>query len=195
MHVAKATLESISPYGQSKLVEEPRLKNKAGNDIETHEDHEVRTWRERCHYDNSGHIFIPPMAFKNCLSEAAKFLSIQIPGKGKATYTKHFEAGIMVTDPLVLPIKKDAVEGLWLFVPADGRRGGSKRVKKCFPVIQQWKGEVPFYILDDTITKEVFERHIRDAGNFIGIGFSRPRNNGFFGRFRLVKLDWSEVRV
>jgi hypothetical protein len=49
------------------------------------------------------------MAFKNCLAEIAKYLSLQIPGKGKTTYTKHFEAGVMVLDGLALPERKDTV--------------------------------------------------------------------------------------
>ncbi len=63
----------------------------------------------RAHVNDDGYMFIPPMAFKNCLSEAAKYISQQIPGQGKATYTKHFEAGVMVLDPLVLPIKKEEI--------------------------------------------------------------------------------------
>jgi hypothetical protein len=142
--------------------------------------------------EEAGCMIIPPMAFKNCLSECAKFLSIQIPGAGKATYTKHFEAGVLVTDGLTLPIKKDKVEGLWLFVPADGRRGSGKRVEKCFPVVQHWEGEVVYYVLDETITKDVFRKHLEEAGKFIGIGFFRPRNNGFFGRFQVVDVQWPD---
>jgi len=133
------------------------------------------------------------MAFKNCLSEAAKFLSVQIQGKGKATYTKHFEAGVLVMDALELPLKKEEVQGEWLFVPSDGKRGGGSRVMKCFPFIPNWKGEVKFYILDETITKDVFQKHLKEAGNFIGIGRFRPRNNGFYGRFKVVGLEWQEV--
>ena len=135
------------------------------------------------HVNEEGFVLIPPMAFKNCLSEIAKFLGEQIPGKGKNTYTKHFEAGVMVVDPIVLPIKKDDVQGEWYFVPADGKRGSGKRVKKCFPVIREWSGELIAYILDDTVTLEVYEKHLKEAGNFIGIGRFRPRNNGFYGRF------------
>ena len=132
------------------------------------------------------------MAFKNCLSEAAKFMSIQIPGKGKSTYTKHFEAGILVMDPLVLPVKQSEVLGNWIFGSADGRRGGPKRVEKCFPVISQWSGDVKFYILDEIITKDVFARHLEAAGQFIGIGVFRPRNNGFYGRFLVKEILWPE---
>jgi hypothetical protein len=134
---------------------------------------------------------MPPMAFKNCLAEAAKFLSIQIPGKGKATFTKHFEAGVMVMDALTLNIKKDDVDGEWFHVPSDGKRGGSKRVLKCFPVIPRWSGNVTWHILDDTITQDVFVKHLEEAGKFIGLGRFRPRNNGFYGRFGVKAVKWS----
>ena len=160
---------------------------------ETHKDYEARTWRERLHYDpKSKEIFIPPMMFKLCLAEAAKFLSIKIPGKRNATYTKHFESGLLCLEGVPLGVKKDDVPGEWLFVPSDGKRGGGSRVDKCFPLIPSWSGSVTFHILDATITKDVFEQHLKEAGNFIGIGRFRPRNNGFYGRFGQTKLEWNE---
>ena len=182
MREAVATLKSVSPYSQSRYYNTEKL-NK-----EIHADYEKRTWRDRLHVNKDGFVFIPPMAFKNCLSESAKYLSIQIPGKGKATYTKHFEAGVLCMDPLVLPIKKSEVEGEWLHVPSDGRRGGTKRVEKCFPVIHEWSGDVVFHILDDTITEDVFENHLTQAGQFIGLGRFRPRNNGYYGRFSVEEI-------
>jgi len=184
MHIASARLKSVSPYSQSRYHAIPR------DPKETDGDHERRTWRERCHSTDDGRIFIPPMAFKNCLSEAAKFLGKQIPGKGKSTYTKHFEAGVLVLEPLVLPLRKEEVEGEWLHVPSDGVRGSGKRVMKCFPLIRQWEGEVTFHILDNLITEDVFLEHLEEAGKFIGIGRFRPRNNGFYGRFEVVGLKW-----
>ncbi len=185
MKTVVATLKNISPYSSSRAHFTEKL-NKEGAD-----DYEKRTWRERVHVGEDGLIFIPPMAFKNAISESAKFLSIGIPGKGKATYTKHFEAGVMVIEPLVLSVKKDDVEGEWLFVPADGRRGSGKRVRKCFPVVRKWGGQVTFHIMDDTITREVFEHHLREAGGLIGVGRFRPRNNGFYGRFTVEAFSWS----
>lgn len=185
MKTATATLKSVSPYSQSRHYTTPKL------DKENAKDYESRTWRDRMHATPEGNVFIPPMALKNCISEAAKFLSIQVPGKGKATYTKHIEAGVLVTDQITLPIKKDDVPGEWLFVPADGVRGSGKRVEKCFPVIQEWSGDATFYILDDTVTKEVFANILQQAGMFIGIGRFRPRNNGFYGRFNVEKIKWS----
>lgn len=179
-----ATLKSSSPYSQSKHYDVPKLEKESSADYET------RTWRERCHYDESGIIFMPPMVFKNCLSEAAKYLSIQIQGKGKSTYTKHFEAGLLVMDPVSLKLHKDKVKGESYFVPADGKRGSGKRVSKTFPVIPAWSGEVIFYVLDETITRDVFTYHLEEAGKFIGVGRFRPRNNGFYGRFTVEKIEW-----
>jgi hypothetical protein len=50
------------------------------------------------------------------------------------------------------------------------------------------------YILDDTITKKVFEIHIKEAGKFKGVGRFRPSNNGFYGRFEVIKIEWKEAR-
>ena len=184
MHVATVQLKSVSPYSQSRKIQSER------DDKETSADFEKRTWRERIHVDSDGNMFVPPMALKNCIAECAKFRGEQIPGKGKSTYTKHFEAGILVIEPMLLGVRGDDVQGEWLYVPSDGRRGGPKRVDKCFPVIPKWEGTAIFHILDDAVTKDVFERHIVEAWRFIGMGRFRPRNNGYYGRFEVVSLSW-----
>ena len=185
MKTAIVKLESVSPYSQSKKIGSER------EDKESYRDHEARCWRERLHVNGDGNVFIPPMAFKNCLSESAKYLGLQIPGKGKNLYTKHFEAGVLVTEGPDLGVKPEDVPGEWLFLPSDGKRGGSKRVDKCYPIIHEWKVTVTFYILDETITQEVFTKVLTEAGNFIGIGRFRPRNNGFYGRFNVLNIKWS----
>ena len=188
-------MTGISPYSQSKLISAPKLGK------ETHRDHEARCWRDRMHVDAQGAAFIPPMAIKNALSEMAKFLSMQIPGKGKSTYTKHFEAGIMCFDPVVVhdasgaPVKVKSIKGEWLFVPASGRRGDGKRVEKCFPVVEAgWQGFVSLVVVDEMITPEVLQIHLESMGKFIGIGRFRPRNNGFYGRFKVSEIEWASVR-
>lgn len=188
MRIALCSLRSVSPYSQSKHYETPKL------DKERPDDYEKRTWRDRLHVLDTGYVFIPPMAFKNCLSSAAKYLSEKIPGKGNTTFTKHFESGVLVLDGLTLPYKKADVPGEWLFVPSDGRRGGGKRVKKCFPVIQEWSGKVEFNIIDDTITEDVFARYLDQAGKFIGIGRFRPAMNGYYGRFAVDGIEWQSFQ-
>jgi hypothetical protein len=187
MENAKIYLKSITPYSQGKY-HETEKKNK-----ENHNDYEKRTWREKMHINKNGNVFIPLTSIKNCLSEAAKYLSIQIPGKGKSTYTKHFEAGILVEDHIVLDYKKDEVDCEWVFVPSDGKRGGTRRVNKCFPYFPEWEGNTIVKILDQTITREVFELHLKEAGRFIGLGRFRPRNNGYYGRFEVIKIEWDTI--
>ena len=90
-------------------------------------------------------------------------------------------------------MKKQQVRGEWRFVPSDGLAGGAKRVMKCFPVIEEWEGEVCFAVLDETVTKDVLEEFLETAGNFIGVGSFRPENRGIWGRFRLVSPERSQT--
>jgi len=181
---AKCHLESISQYSQSKAHRVPRNQN------ESYDQWEERTWRERLHVSEDGHIFIPPTAIKNALSEAAQYLSMKIPGKRNATYTKRFVSGVLVADPITLPITVDEVKCEWLFLPADGKRGSGTRVNKCLPLIDRWSGDVQVFILDDEISKEVFEKHMDVAGSLIGVGRFRPSKNGYYGRFKATVRSW-----
>jgi len=181
---ATVKLTSESTLAQGKYVSEPKKEK------ELAKDYEARTWRHKMHYDEDGKVFIPNFALKNCLSEAAKFLSIQIPGKGKTTYTKHFEAGVVVMENMFIGVNKDDVACQIMFVPSDGVRGSNKRVEKYFPVIPKWQGTTVFSILDETITEDVFFTHLEQAGKFIGLGSFRPRNNGYYGRFAAEMISW-----
>ena len=184
MKTAIVKLKSASPYSQSKFVMSEKM------DKESSADFEERTWKERAHITNNGHVFIPPMQFKNAIAAAAKYLSIQIPGKGKATYTKHFEAGILITDGIVLPEKLETIKAETVMCSSDGTRGGSKKVLKTFPIIYDWEGDLTVYVLDETITEKVFKKHVEEAGKLIGIGRWRPRNNGLYGRFDVLGIEW-----
>src|SRR5690606_11241247 len=162
--IAVAHIRGTTPYSQSRPMQTEKLPK------ESPRDYEERAWRDRIHADADGQVYIPPTAWKNGIAEAAKYLSIQVPGKGKATYTKHFEAGSMVAEPGYVGVHRDAVPGEWIFVPSDGKRGGGSRVWKCFPVISRWSVKVKFFVLDETITEDVFEQHLREMGQFIGLG-------------------------
>lgn len=185
MKTALVKLQGISPYSQSRFHQTPKIpKELAG-------DYEIRTWRERCNYLSDGRLFIPQMAFKNALGDVAKFLGEKIPGQRNATWTKHFESGLQIEDDLILPVMKDDVEGEWFHVPSDGKPGGSSRVLKCFPVVRAWQGDLTFYIIDDMITEDVFQRYLSEAGKFIGVGRFRPQKRGFYGRFKVVDIVWA----
>lgn len=185
MRTATVSIEGVSPYSQSKHHSEPKLGQ------ETSDAHERRTWRSRMHVDGEGRVFIPPMAAKNGLVSAAKFLNMKIPGEGSKTYTKRFESGVLCMDPLVLPVKAADVPSEELFLPSDGVRGSGKRVIKVFGVIQKWEGEFTIIVIDEKITDKVFAEHCDAWGRFIGIGRFRPEKNGFYGRFKVNGIKWS----
>jgi len=167
----------VTPYSQSAAIQSVRGQN------EPHDEFEKRTWREHIHRDADGEAFIPPTALKNCLSEIAKYLSESIPGKGKATYTKNFEAGVTVLDPLMLGVKADDVPSERLFLPSDGKRGSGKRIWKTYPIFHSWKANAEIIVLDPIITPDVLHRYLIAAGKYIGLGRFRPRQNGYYGRF------------
>lgn len=194
MKVAHFTIVGAGQYSQSM----PHLTEMLPN--ESHDDFRERTWQNHLHILD-GEVIIPPGAIKNCLSEAAKFMNISVPGKGKSTYTKHFEAGVAVMTPVKTGIKLEKVQRETLFLPADGRRGSGKRVWKTYPFITNWSGDVELFILDETVLqtsardreKTVLQEVCEGAGQYIGIGRFRPRQNGYYGRFGIEKFRVSEM--
>ena len=191
MKSAIAHLVSTVPYSQSRHYadEVPKLEK------ELHGAYEERTWRSRMHVTPDGFVTIPGSSFANCIKSAAKRLKLQVPGKGRVEFTKYFEAGIMCTDGITLPIKAADVPSEKLFVPSDGRPGGGKRVTKYFPRIDSWECDVVFYIFDDIITENVFNQVLVAAGMTVGIGRFRPENRGFYGRFTVKSLKWLDEQT
>jgi hypothetical protein len=185
--LVEVDLVSMAPYSQSRKHDRPRKEK------ETWDDYEQRTWREKCSTDDAGIVVIPAMAFKQALDKVAQRLGDQVPGKGKSTYTKHFAGGVICEQDVSLGTSKDSAPSITISANADGKRGSGKRVNRTFPQWPTWKGTARFAILDDTVTKPVFERHILEAGRFIGVGRFRPENGGLNGRFKPVAFRWSEV--
>jgi hypothetical protein len=187
MKIATCTLKSAAPYSPSRaysheVPESPR---------ETKDAYEQRTWRHKCHTTADGQVYIPPMAFKMALDKAAKTLGRQIPGKGKSTYTKFFLSGVLVMEPVLLPVMMDDVAMDRIYANADGVRGSGKRVWRNFPRIDGGEADVSYHVLADEITKDVFEEHLKQSGAFVGIGRFRPENGGFYGRFEVKNVKWS----
>lgn len=164
---------------------------------EAHDAFEKRVWRERMWCNEDGYVFLPPNALKRTLENCAKYLSETIPGKGKSTYTKHFLAGLMVINDIVLKpyIKPEDVQGVWMAVPSDGMRGGTKRVMKCFPVITSWTAEAEVILTDPILIDkpEKVEEYINHAGKFVGLMSMRPQNGGSYGRYYAKNFKRSNV--
>lgn len=161
------------------------------------DEHEKNTWRERGHYlpEPDNRMYIPAMAFKRALEDGAAYDPQKL--KGQSMFTKLFQRSVIVTDPIILPVKKDQVTGESYFLPSDGVASSkvnkkSNFVWRTFPTVAEWSGHMVFHILDDRITEEVFTKALEDAGLYIGIGTWRPQRGGLNGRFEVIKLDWQK---
>lgn len=187
IRVCCARLESVSPYSSSRHHDAPLAHAKEAKD-----EYELRTWREKATVNDEGIICIPGMAFKHGLDTAASRLSMKVPGKRMGTYTKHFKGGVLVPDLVPLGVSKEDAEPITIYAHADGRRGSGSRVPRTFPIVRRWSAQVEFHIIDGEIAPDVFERHLREMGFFVGVGRFRPENGGTNGRFKLLGAEWSE---
>lgn len=204
------TLEGITAYSSSKGL---AVEKKAS---ESHNDFEKRIWRERSHYDDQEHVYIPGVAFKMALDEAARVIKEKIPGKGNSTWTKIFETGCSTIDdmyqsvfkipnlengtpnpkgkPALLPMLKSDLKAIAIYCHSNGQRGSGNRVTRYFPYIPTWGGSVTFRIFNDALPQDVFERFFTQAGILSGVGRGRPSSAcaAGNGRFKPVKFDWKD---
>lgn len=187
IRIATCLLSSATPYSQGDFFKTERSsKMKA-------DEHDATYWRERAHTvkkgPNAGQMFIPAQQFKNALLDAAKFLGMKVKGKGQSTYSKHFAAGVMVNEDLILPNVVADLEPEIVWCSADGKPGGASKVLRRFPIVDSWEGSVSYIILDETIDDAVFKEHLQHSGNLIGIGRWRPIKNGRYGRFTVKSCE------
>jgi hypothetical protein len=174
---------STSEYSQSRNHETEKLPR------ELAAAHEERTWREKSHVNGEGFVIIPANQFKVAITEAARKLSLQIPGKGKKTYTSAFVSSVFVPKPIVLPIKKEELRGEKISCNSNGKPGTGSRVWRIFPVISEWSGKLEIHVLDDIITEDVLSEVLICAGSFVGVGRWRPSVGGYNGRFEINKIS------
>jgi hypothetical protein len=189
--VATLTIEGITPYSQSHQHDDPRLES------EQPDAYDLRTWRSKLNTAVRGGkptVVIPAHGIHQALASAAKYSKRQIPGQGKATWTKKFESGISLLEDPALNIDPATVEVIAISANADGVRGSGRRVLRRFPVMPTWGATFDVYILDQIITEQVFREMVEIAGMFIGLGRFRPEKGGGNGRFRIAKLDWADNR-
>lgn len=189
--VATLTLEGFSPYSQSRQHTAPLLQG------EGKDDYDARTWREKLNVaerDGRNTVVIPAHGIMQSFASAARYSKRQIPGQGKATWTKKFEAGIMLLEDPALNIDPVDVKHITISANADGVRGSGKRVPRRFPIMTTWSTTFEVYILDPIITEDVFREMVEIAGMYVGLGRFRPEKGGINGRFRIGSLTWQDNR-
>lgn len=195
MRKCKAYLENIpgSPYSQSAQHATEKL------DREQHDDYDERTWRNKATVNKEGQVCIPAMALKQSVDTAAYKLGEKVPNRRGATYKNFFASGFFCDHDVAIANGKALTPADAAKKPinanADGVRGSGKRVVRRFPEWERWNGIAEFTITDDILTQDVFERHLKAAGMIVGIGRFRPEKGGTNGRFKVTKVEWTELSI
>jgi hypothetical protein len=195
MRHVKVHLEGIpgSNYSQSAMHQTPFL------DRESHGDYDLRTWREKCTVNREGQVCIPAMALKQSIDTVAWKLGVKVPARRGATFKSFFASGFFCDHDVPIAngkvLTKDDADCKMISANADGKRGSGTRVPRRFPEFSQWHGAAEFTILDDIISEDIFEMHIKSAGIIVGIGRFRPENGGTNGRFRAKKFEWQDMSI
>lgn len=186
--LATITLRGIAPMTQSQDVSHIPKNSGEGPDA-----FDARVWMHKA-YQKDGLVHIKPFALQSCIIDGAKHAKEKIQGKGNSTWGKKFESGIMVEGDVNLNVRVEDLIERPVFVHANGQRGSGSRVIRRFPEISNgWTATAKVYILDDEITRDVFEKALQRAGMFVGLGQFRPQNRGTNGRFRAEIGDWQET--
>jgi hypothetical protein len=170
-------------------------------DSETHEQFEWRTWKEKVPTTDEGHCYMNPFAVTNSLVEAASWLKQKVPGEGQATFTKRFRCGVGPGERVMLfkhdgtPLTIEDIDPVVLFVPSDGKHGGSSRVHRIFPTAHEWAAKGSVYVFDGKIDDNRFEEHMVCAGQYIGWGSMRAGNGGINGRYKVERINAVELEA
>ena len=183
------TIKGLTPYSASRHFDIEKTEGA------TAEDHDKKHWREKAHYDEDGNVVIPGVCFKLALDEAAARKNEKIKGRGNQTYTGLFKSGVTAMSDMVLAVKKDDLRSITIFSNLDGKRGGSSRGNRTFPIVASWGGTVEFRVFNDDIAEADFERFFAQAGLIAGVGRGRPSTGcpAGNGRFTPTEFKWSKV--
>lgn len=180
-------LKGLSPYSASRPLQPEPISDK-----ETPDQIDKRVWRDKAYSDpDTGDVYIPGIQFKFAIAEAAKRMSIKIPGKRQQTYTKNVLSGVMCNEPVYLGLKKDALVPEDVYCHVTGKRGPGARVFRRFPMVPKgWQSQLEVTVIDDEIPSDVIDRCVREVGSLLGVGRFRPASGGFLGRFEVTKVEW-----
>ena len=166
-------------------------------DGESSDAYDLRCWPERASYtDDPGNpIHLPALAVKKAMESYAAYSGEKIRGQGSKTWTQKFQRGVMELGLAYLwrgteRLNLQTLEPKKLFVPADGKPGGTKRVYRRFPYLKAgWSAEGRLAVVEPCITEERLLDFLNNAGIYVGVGFWRPERRGLWGRFIVDRLE------
>jgi len=130
-----------------------------------------------------GTIYVPSTHVHGSMIEAGK--KFQIPGQGKATYSKLIGGLAMITPhALVIDPQKYEIDSRSVVIPST--RG---RVVRHRPMFDKWKLKFTIENLEpNQIPNVALQEILEYAGKYVGIGDFRPGKKGPFGRFSIASF-------
>ncbi len=188
MYIARFHIKGEVPYSQTRPLPLHVLESKAED--ETSDAFDKRVWREKVDRDENGIVFIPPMAIKRMLEDAARGMGLKIKGRGNdaaGKYANRFKSGLMCIKGPSLGIHIDEVNYLDIFTSAPNDK--RKRIWRRFPIIEKWECDVEVLVTDDRIEPSTVEKHVGYAGRHCGLGYWRASNGGLWGRFIMTEFS------
>lgn len=166
-------------------------------DGESAADFDLRIWPEKAHWsgeDRAATAIIPCVYFKRALEDVAQYLGLPVPGKPKATYTKHFKAGVQIIGLGVpIDVTRDTINSVAISCNVDGKRGSGARVTRRFPTVPKWRGIIRVLVVDAIVTKDVLLEHLEKAGMLVGVGSFRLNKGNSSGGFRVVSVKETKL--
>ena len=190
-------LKGLTPYSQSRYLDMDSEELKKQPREKT-QDYDERIWREKGHWSCNGNneMVIPRRQMRVMMANVAQYKGVKVEGQGQAKYTKHFKAGILVTEDFSIVDhngKEITKENVLVDISYPDTSTGS-RVKTRSPIVMNgWVATGYLLITDPTITQKIFLDHLVDAGLFIGLGRFRVGNGGDFGTFSVEDIEFSTI--
>jgi hypothetical protein len=134
----------------------------------------------------SGQLYVPSLAFKACLLNAASGQKIGKRAARTVLAASVFEEGEVC--PLYLPSSGEPIKEYEI----DVRRAVVNKkcgVLRARPKIPNWACEVKFNYVTDLASPETIEAALSEGGALFGILDYRPQKLGPFGRFNVKRVS------
>lgn len=186
----KVLIQGITPYMQHrmddiKLATWEKQRHHIIERKDVNKEDAVRA-EYHCYRDKeTDKCYIPADHIRGSLIDAGGYLKSKVGVKTKSMKSIVAAMFIVIPEKIFLPDYNEI----------DKRSGVNFHVKGRVITIRpkwtEWKALFTLDIGEDTLTQETIVELLRIAGSYVGIGSFRPSHNGYFGRFRLIKINQS----
>ena len=176
--------QPVQSYEAQKLVK--------GVETETAVQRELRTWREKLHWDTDSNVVIPQDAIKKSIPEGSRKLQLKVGKTSLATILEGAlrpQGPMQILDAQMSRIPKDSA----LIEPFEAMVTIQRsKVLRVRPSIQPpWFGLFQVMVLDERISVDSLARAIIAHGAYSGFGDYRKS----YGSYQLVSIEQKQITL